>query len=48
VQTDKWRAVMGNDELLGKKLAVLKLLLRDQTWSEADIRDPDRPVMHTR
>lgn len=48
VQTEKWRAVVGNDELLGKKLAVLKLLLRDQTWSEVDLRDPDRPVMRTR
>jgi cell division protein FtsQ len=48
VQTEKWRAVVGNDELLGKKLAVLKLLLRDQTWTDADIRDPDRPVMHKR
>ncbi|MGI8854320.1 MAG: cell division protein FtsQ/DivIB [Thermomicrobiales bacterium] len=48
VQTEKWRAVVGNDELLGKKLAILKLLLRDQTWSDADIRDPDRPVMHKR
>lgn len=48
VQTEKWRAVVGNDELLGKKLAVLKLLLRDQTWSDADIRDPDRPVTHKR
>lgn len=48
VQAEKWRAVVGNDELLGKKLAVLKLLLRDQTWSEADVRDPDRPVMRKR
>lgn len=48
VQTEKWRAVVGNDELLGKKLAVLKALLRDQSWSEADIRDPDRPVMRKR
>jgi cell division protein FtsQ len=48
VQTEKWRAIVGNDELLGKKLAVLKLLLRDQSWSEADVRDPDRPVIRKR
>lgn len=48
VQTDKWRAVVGNDELLGKKLAVLKLLLREPSWSEVDIRDPERPVLRKR
>lgn len=48
VQTEKWRAVFGNDELLGRKLAVLKALLRDQSWSEVDIRDPDRPVTRRR
>ncbi len=48
VQTERWRAVLGNDELLGKKLAILKLLLRDQTWSDLDIRDPDRPILRKR
>lgn len=48
VQTERWRTIVGNDERMGKKLAVLKLLLRGQQWSEADIRDPDRPVMRAR
>ncbi|GEM_PF-506810 len=48
VQTGTWRAVLGNDEHLGKKLAVLKELLRQPPWSEADLRDPERPVLHKR
>jgi len=40
-----WRAVVGNDEHLGNKLAILKRLLGQQPWVEADIRDPERPVV---
>lgn len=45
VQGGTWRAVVGNDEHLGNKLAVLKRLLGQQPWVEADIRDPERPVV---
>lgn len=45
VQTGTWRAVLGNDEYLGKKLAVLKRLLQQPPWTEADLRDPERPVL---
>ncbi len=45
VQTGTWRAVLGNDEYLGKKLALLKQLLRQPPWTEADLRDPERPVV---
>lgn len=45
IQTGAWRAVLGNDELLGKKLAVLKQMLRQPSWIEADLRDPERPVV---
>lgn len=45
VQTGTWRAVLGNDEHLGKKLALLKQLLRQPPWAEADLRDPERPVV---
>ncbi len=45
VQTARGQVTVGNDELLGRKLAVLKVLLRDSSWSDADIRDPDRPVL---
>ena len=45
VQTERWRVVMGNDEHLGQKLAVLKSLVRDQSWIDLDLRDPDRPVL---
>ncbi|HEY8292730.1 MAG TPA: FtsQ-type POTRA domain-containing protein, partial [Thermomicrobiales bacterium] len=48
VQTGTWRAVLGNDELLGKKLALLKQLLRQPPWVEADLRDPERPVVRTK
>lgn len=45
VQTERWRAVMGNDEHLGRKLAILKSLMHDQSWTDLDLRDPDRPVL---
>ncbi len=45
IQTGTWHAVLGNDELLGKKLADLKELLRQPPWVEADLRDPERPVL---
>lgn len=48
VQTGTWRAVLGNDELLGKKLAVLKQMLGQPPWVEADLRDPERPVLRRR
>ncbi len=42
VQTERWRAVVGTDDQLGEKLAVLKVLLADPTWSDVDLRDPAR------
>ncbi|MHB8644215.1 MAG: cell division protein FtsQ/DivIB [Thermomicrobiales bacterium] len=48
VQTGTWRAVLGNDAHLGRKLAVLKQLLQQPPWSEADLRDPERPVVRKR
>jgi len=48
VQTGTWRAVVGNDELLGKKLAILKQILAQRSWTEADLRDPERPVVRKR
>ena len=48
VQTGTWRAILGNDEHLGKKLALLKQLVRQPPWSEADLRDPERPVLRRR
>ncbi len=48
VQAGTWRAVLGNDEHLGKKLALLKQLLRQPPWVEADLRDPERPILRTK
>ncbi len=48
VQTATWRAIFGNDEYLGKKLAILKQILRQPSWMEADLRDPERPVLRRR
>ncbi|MCA1667792.1 MAG: hypothetical protein LC793_10470, partial [Thermomicrobia bacterium] len=48
VQSGTWRAVLGNDDYLGKKLALLRQLLRQPPWMEADLRDPTRPVLRTR
>jgi cell division septal protein FtsQ len=48
VQSSTWRAIFGNDELLGKKLAVLKQMLGQAPWAEADLRDPERPVVRRR
>jgi len=43
VQTERWNAVIGTDERLGQKLAVLRAIIRDdQTWTDADLRDPGR------
>lgn len=44
VQTPEWRAVVGTDDRLGSKLAVLKAMLREPQWSDLDVRDPDRAV----
>lgn len=48
VQAGTWRALVGNDEHLGRKLAVLKQMLQQQSWSEADLRDPERPIVRKR
>jgi cell division septal protein FtsQ len=45
VQTPEWRAIIGTDDQLGRKLAVLKAMLAQPTWSEVDLRDPDRAVL---
>lgn len=45
VQTDQWRAVVGNDDHLGEKLAVLKGLVPDHTWTDVDLRDPSRVAL---
>lgn len=44
VQTAEWRAIVGTDDQLGRKLAVLKAMLREPQWSDLDLRDPDRAV----
>lgn len=44
VQTPEWRAIVGTDDRLGRKLAVLKAMLREPQWSDLDLRDPDRAV----
>jgi cell division protein FtsQ len=44
VQTPDWRAIVGTDDQLGRKLAVLKAMLAQPTWSDLDLRDPDRAV----
>lgn len=47
VQTESWNAIVGTDEQLGEKLAVLKVLLtRNPTWTEIDLRDPTRIAFH--
>ncbi len=48
VQTPEWRAVVGTDDQLGRKLAVLKAMLAQPTWSDLDLRDPDRAVFTRR
>lgn len=48
VQAEQWRALVGTGEQLGRKLAVLNVLVRDQTWTDADVRDPERPVLRKR
>lgn len=46
VQTERWNAVVGTDEQLGRKLAVLKALVRpNQPWTEIDLRDPTRVAL---
>lgn len=47
VETERWRIIFGNDEYLGRKLAVLKYLVHADAWKYADIRDPDRPVLRS-
>lgn len=48
VQTESWNAIVGTDEQLGEKLAVLKILLaQSPTWTEVDLRDPTRVASHT-
>ncbi len=48
VQTESWNAIVGTDEQLGEKLAVLKILLaQTPTWTEVDLRDPTRVALHT-
>ncbi len=48
VQTESWNAIVGTDEQLGEKLAVLKILLaQPPTWTEVDLRDPSRVALHT-
>jgi len=47
VQTEGWNAIVGTDEQLGEKLAVLKILLAQPlTWAEVDLRDPTRVALH--
>jgi hypothetical protein len=44
VQTPEWRAIVGTDDRLGRKLSVLKAMLAQPAWSDLDLRDPDRAV----
>jgi cell division protein FtsQ len=44
VQTPDWRAIVGTDDQLGRKLAVLRAMLAQPTWSTVDLRDPERAV----
>jgi cell division septal protein FtsQ len=44
VQTPEWRAIVGTDDQLGRKLALLRAMLAQPTWTDLDLRDPDRAV----